>query len=384
MAIAVIGPLGLSAQGISDIISRLDSMTDYRGNVSYEVLLPAAENPVTYSVELWSAVAADDSLSRCDYIIDWSLPTPSGESRGFSAYYDGHHYRYRDNRLQEYHMEWDSIPFTMGRGGVQRNAQFVELLPQYLADELRTIVSDTVYDCHFTADTLFNGNRVATLEAELNYNGCVSKDILYVFDRGTLMPVFAEIDNNPGAISEQTVTIRFSRQDEAPLAIGGEEFLIARYPDVFEKYRESNFRAENLPGTVLPTFSMPTTTGERYTHHRGDAFRSPTVIALMDPAVASTADVVAALRRTAAKSPVAVDVIYAFVTNNSDRIEEIVPEIQPGEHLLMNARSLARDCGVTVFPAVIIAGTDGQVKDVVLGFNKGLSDIVIQKVVINN
>lgn len=384
MVIALISPLGLCAQGTVDIVTPLESMTDFKGTVSYEVLLPAADDPIVYTVEMRSDRNPADSLSLCDYLIDWSLPTPSGVSKGFSAYFGGHHYRYRDERLQEYHMDWDSIPFTMGRGGVQRNAQFVDILPQYLARELRTIMTDSAYDYRLTPDTLFNGERVITLKARLNYKGYVSKEILYVFDRDTRLPLFAEIDNNPGAISEQTVTIRFNEMAHEPFDLTGEPALIERYPEVFEKYRESSFRVENLPGTPMPAFSAPTTTGERYTHHRGDAFRAPTIIVLLDPAVASTPAVIAALREAVASSPVAVDLVMAFISNNVDAIEQLVPEIHPGEHLLMTARALARDCGVNVYPTVIIAGRDGNVKDVVLGYNKELADIVIQKVALSD
>ncbi len=380
MAIALCSPFGITARDTVDVITPLENLTDFVGEIDYEVLLPAAEDPITYKVSLKSAVNPSDTLSLCDYLIDWSLPTPSGISSGFSAYFSGSHYRYRDNRLQEYHMQWDSIPFIVGNGGVQRNAQFVDMLPQYLARDIRKIMTDTSYNYRLTPDTLYNGQRVATLKARLNYKGYVSKEILYVFDRSTGLPLLAEFENNPGAISEQTVTIRFLKMSSEPFSITGETDLIDRYPEVFEKYRESNFRVENLPGTPLPAFSAPTTTGERYTHHRGDPFRRPTLIAVIDPAVASTPKVIRTLREAIADSPVAVDLIFAFITNNADRIEELIPDNQPGEHLLMSARSLARDCGINVYPTMILAGRDGNVKDVVLGYNKDLAEIVIQKV----
>ena len=62
-----------------------------------------------------------------------------------------------------------------------------------------------------------------------------------------------------------------------------------------------------------------------------------------------------------------------------DAIEEVVPEIRPGEHLLMGARPLARDCGVGDLPVVILTDASGTVKNVILGYNNDLASDVIQK-----
>jgi hypothetical protein len=153
----------------------------------------------------------------------------------------------------------------------------------------------------------------------------------------------------------------------------------ARYPEIFEKYRRSNFRVENLAATPLPTFSLPTTTSERYTYHRGDTFKAPTLIALLDSRVASTKATVEAVRSAAARLPFALDVIWAFVDNNIDAIDSVVPSILPGEALLMTARSLARDCGVSAFPTLIFVGRDGIVSDTQLGFNSSLTQLIIEK-----
>ena len=52
----------------------------------------------------------------------------------------------------------------------------------------------------------------------------------------------------------------------------------------------------------------------------------------------------------------------------------------PGEHLLLNARSLARDCGASSLPVVIIAAPSGVVKNVLLGYNSDLSTVVLQSI----
>lgn len=67
------------------------------------------------------------------------------------------------------------------------------------------------------------------------------------------------------------------------------------------------------------------------------------------------------------------------LSNNVDEIEAIVPGLRIGEHLLMSAKPLARDCGATSFPTLIICRADGTVADIVLGYNNDMTSVVIQK-----
>ena len=149
-------------------------------------------------------------------------------------------------------------------------------------------------------------------------------------------------------------------------------------PEVFEKFRESNYRIENMRGLPLPSFSLPTVTGERYTRHRGDSFNAPTVVALIDPAVATSGETVKALREAVASMPMQVDLILAFTGSNIDTVESLTGAAGMGEALLISAKSLARDCGTSVFPTILLVGSGGNVENVILGFNNSLSQDVIQ------
>ncbi len=161
MAILIVYPLSIAAQGIDDIIKSLKNVECYESTVKYQVLM-SLQADVSYTVKLNSMNAPGDSLAPCDYLINWSLATPDGESTGFSAYYDGNAYNFRGDRLLEYHYEWDSIPFRpRGRSaaalpGVQRSAQFTTLLPQFIAEELMTIVTSPEYVCSASAPGLFS------------------------------------------------------------------------------------------------------------------------------------------------------------------------------------------------------------------------------------
>ena len=99
----------------------------------------------------------------------------------------------------------------------------------------------------------------------------------------------------------------------------------------------------------------------------------------MDASTGFAKEMVSDLRSAVGALPYEADIIWAFVNNNIDAIEAIVPSLLPGEHLLTSARSLARDCGASSLPVLIMAGTDGTVADVVLGYNKDIPTVVIQK-----
>ena len=88
---------------------------------------------------------------------------------------------------------------------------------------------------------------------------------------------------------------------------------------------------------------------------------------------------IAALRYAIDRLPYPADLIMAFTDNNVDIVEPVVGNIRPGEHLLMSAAALQRDCGAASLPAVIIADRSGLVTNVILGFNNDLAEDVIQK-----
>lgn len=380
MVLAALGPLGLSAQGIADVVAALEKTGCYEAEASFNVSLPQSDKDVVYSVNLSSAPAPADRLSPCSYLTQWSMETPSGTVKGFSAYFDGHHYRYRNERLQEYHMDWDSIPF-MARGnsdGVQASAQFTDLYPDYIARELSKMEADGRYTLTLKPDVTFDGRKAIEIDAVMKVDDVTAMERRFIFDASTYRPLRIDTESNPGQITEQSMLVSYRYPAEMHCPELSEEALTALYPEVFEKYRENNFRIENLAGTQLPTFSLPTTTGERYTYHRGDSFAVPTVIALLDPSAGFNSELVESVRGAVDRLPVQADVIWVFNSTNIDAIEGVVPAIRPGEHLLMNGKSLARDCGAASLPVVIMADSGGKVKNVVLGFNKELGNVVLQ------
>jgi len=370
---------------VRHILETLKELECFRSNADFTVTMPQLTEDVVYKLDLESqSTLGKDELLPCRYLIDWELTGRQEPVKGFSSYFDGHHYRFGGEKLQEYHMEWDSVPFIPRKFGltrgvsVQRAAQFVDLLPQVIAEDIEAALSDTLSRIVYHPDTLVGGKRMKVLDVDVIVGGTVGREAEYVFDYDTYMPVRITLENSPGSIAEQTVEVKYYGSD-APCIDLNERELIERYPTVFEQYRQSNFSIENMRGKRLPGFSIPTTTGERYTRRTSDPLRAPTILVLMDQAGGFNRQLVEAVRNAADQLPYEVNVIWAFTGNNIDMIEESVPSIRPGESLLKSARSLARDCGAADLPALLLVGSDGIVRNVIIGFNKTLSNDVLQE-----
>lgn len=379
MVTALFIPRVSASRGIEGVIDSLSNAVDYHSRGTVTVQLPQGGDDVVYNLELWSTPsAAGDTLNVCNYLIDWNLTTANGTSKGFTAYHDGNYYRNSDERLQECHFQWDSIPFLM-RHPVQSSSQFTDMLPQLLAQELRTVATDPDWNYTFVADTLCGGEPSAVITARQKVHGVVARNILYILDPQTFMPRKIERENNPGSISEQMLIVKYDLTDRAQPEGMSEEALIERYPAVFEKFRESNFSLESMRDKYLPGFSLPTVTNHRYTRAKTDGFQVPTLVVFIDPSVATAAETIRQIREAQQMMPRSIDVIYTILGSDRDGALELTGQIQPGEQLLMSAQSLARNCGVTSTPSIIIVNQQGIVKDIIIGFNKALSTSVIEK-----
>ena len=388
MVLAAFSPLCVQAQGIADIISALADMSAFRTEARYAVTLPSKDDDVVYTLRMAEEPAPADTLCPSIYHIAWSLPTPSGDATGWSAYFDGNLYLYRADRLREYHTSWDPAPFrsqisgSRTIDGVQLSTQFADLLPSFLARQLRSMQADSTWTLTAPRQVICDGRDAVRFDAKLDIAGERVQEKSYWFDAATGRPLRIDLEANPGSITEQTITTTYTYPDSlasTPIPVS-EENLIALYPETFERFRESNFRIENLADTPMPAFSLPTSTGERYTRHRGDPFRTTTVIALLDPSTSFSPNVVADLRKAYSGAANDFDIVWAVTGTNADAAEALVPQLQPGEHLLLNARSLARDCGASSLPVVLVVDARGVVKKVILGYNPELATIVIQSV----
>lgn len=376
---AIILPGYVAGEEVASLVAQLEGMTPYSAQVRYAVAMPMAEDDVVYSLTIASENHPADTLCGVAYIIDYSLD--GSDTNGFTAYFDGHYYRYRDHRLLEYHRRWEPAVFETAAGGVQRNGQFVDLLPFSIAAELRRIAADTTY----TLSPLKTSGDELSFRAVRRIAGHESQVIDFSFSAADGRPLKVNRLLNPGLLGEQEVTALYNYSDTLALrAFSSEEELMEKYPEVFERYRQSNFRVENLRGLPLPQFALPTPTRERYTYQKGEGFASPTAIAVLDPEVASAGATIGAVRDAVANLPAACDVIFMFIGNNTDLIEELTGQLQPGETTLTSATPFVRDTGVNSFPTIILCDREGVVADVLLGYSRSLTDNLLQRLLLLN
>lgn len=371
---------GETSSGVLSIAGKLESITPFAAAVSYSVALPMAEDDVVYSLRIASSDNPADSLLGKNYIIDWQLPAGTGTAEGFTAYFDGHHYRYSDHRLRENHFQWDSIPFVTSSGGIQRNGLFVDLLPFSIAAHLREILADPTFTVTLSSG-ISDGRNADIIRATRHVNGIESQQLELSVDRSTGLPLKSSTLYNPGLIGEQEINAVYSYTPVPEIeAAESEDSLIARYPEIFGKYRVSNYTIENLRGLPLPGFALPTTTRERYLYHKGEGFACPTIIAVLDPEVASTEAVISTLRGTTDRIPRQTGLLLMFISNDIDRIETQTGGIRPGEALLTSAMPFVRACGINAYPTIIICDASGGVSDIILGSSSSLADEIIQKI----
>lgn len=368
-----------SLQSLGEKLVATECFTD---SARYEVLLPNLSEPVTYSLLLQSTASPSDSLSACNYFIDWQLSTPGGTSDGFNAYFSGTHYRLRDKRLQEYHYAQNSDVFAPGGNaarGVQQQAQFAELLPQNIGRLFINMATDSTYIYSVHTDTVVGGIASTVVEGVRRISGFDCAEYLYVLDRETLVPRRIELENNPGQLGEQAITIVYATPSGAPCPVIDESYITNLKSTEFEKYRESTFSIENLPGRDVPRIAARTADGDRYLHERGQSFDAPTIFVFLDVTVGSTPDVIADVRSAVDMLPGRTDIVWIFTNGRADDIHGVITP-RPGEALLAGARGAARDFGVgNVTPVIIFAKTDGTVSDFILGNNQDMASVVIQK-----
>lgn len=372
----------MSGKAGSDVITladNLDQTTPFAASVRYAVTMPMAEEEVVYAIRLASSDNPADRLLGKNYLIDWRLPVATGESKGFTAYFDGHHYRHHGHRLHENHFQWDSIPFRTSVGGIQRNGQFVNLLPFSIADMLRDMATDTTTTVTISYGE-YDGQTTCIVRATRHINGLESQRVELTLDKTTGRPLAFSTLYNPGLLGEQEVNAEYSYPASSEIkTVNSEEALLALYPEVFDKYRICNYSVESLRGMPLPGFALPTTTRERYFYQKGGGFAHPTIIAVLDPEVASTRATVTSLREAVDKLPRQTDLLLIFKSNDIDLIEPLTGGTRPGEAMLTSATPFIRVCGINAYPTILFCDTSGTVSGVILGTGSSLADKIIQE-----
>lgn len=245
--------------GFEEIIAALSQSGCLSVSVEYTITPPNTPEDVTYRLQLSQNTVAD-TLAPCAYLIEWSLVKPEQlAGSGFSAYFDGNHYRYRPGKLQEYHAADDPAPFAPGGdigAGVQMQAQFATLLPAMMARRLKALADEGS-----TVTITRRGDDVIIHIVE-SHDGYEVLSATYRLDGKSLMPKAIESVYNQGQTAEQSVSAMYGEWSHTcPPA--DENALIALHREEFGKYRHDSYSLLSLPGGLFPSANAPTVGGER-------------------------------------------------------------------------------------------------------------------------
>ncbi len=351
------------AQTVEDIAAALADMPGYRAQVSYAVTLPQAQDDVVYTVDL-----AQDFPNADSYLLQWLVLSPSGPVDGFTAWFDGNFYNYRNHRLQERHEQWDA-PLPEGVKPPQNSAQFASLLPSRIAQTLPALGDDV--------EIKVQGDVLTVSQVT------EASELFYKFQLPSMRPIDFYADYNPGAISGQQVHAVYTYPDvvESYPAGFSEEFLRSLFPDAFEKYRESQFAIENMRGLPLPGFSLPKLGGGRVERQALDPFRGPVAVVLLNPAMGLSPRLVEAVRAAVDALPIEAEVIWASTAKNPDETEQLLGTLRPGETALTGAQPLVSACGASALPVVLVCSPSGRISDIAIGLNQTLHTDVMQMLI---
>lgn len=366
---------------LDNIRQRLADTPTASGQVLYKVYIPSQADPIIHRVNIASIAVPGDTLSPVNYLLDWTLTTPSGDSHAFTAYFDGNLYRYSNNRLKEYHMPDDAPSFgNWDHPGIQYTTQFAELVPTMLARKLATLQADSSYV--FNVRTSPDSRRTI-IDGVKRASGYDAMEYTYTFDAKTGLPSEIDLVYNPTAISEQTVSAAFQWADTVPQIPTTENALIELYPDIFARFRTSFYRASSLKDQPVPTFSARNADGSRFNYVRGQEFQAPTLLVFLSTESGDARATIADIRAAISTLPLSADIYYIFQTTDAEAVGEIVGATLPGETVLYGGRTAARDLGATVFPTILICSpTPPKIHDVIIGYNQNLTSIVNQKTIL--
>lgn len=349
-------------------VDALDALDCASARVTAKLDLPGSQEPVEYTINFDTHKAPGDSLLPYSYLIDWTLHRRQGDTKGFSAYYDGTHMRFRDTRLQEYHAAEDVRPF-MGKNAVQRQVQFADILPVAVAETLRAIVEDSTW----TYKQYDRGTSVR-IDATQRISGYDALEIEILINTKTHLPVSMTKVYNPASISEQEVEYVYQWADR-PCADINEAFIADRYSDIFAKFRADNFKALSLVGRPLPTYALNDIDGQRHTHRRGEALDRPAIYAFINPEIVTGSQTVNDVHRALAALPK--DVAVVWLTPENVTAEAL--QASDDESVFPSARSMIVDCGISSYPTLMFVDSNGVIADVIIGQNNNMAEIVTQQ-----
>lgn len=375
-AFLFIVPVNLSAGELTErIISQLEQLKSYKGNASFEVTLPMTDEDVHYDLLLAGMVVPDDSLSSYKYYIEIESDTHPSVSGNFLAYFYGNYYNFSNGRLREYHAVENVSPFQIRYSGnyeipgVHQSGIFPGELPFEILTQLKKLKDNPEVTIIEHPDTLVEGIRSNALTVEEWGKGELLRSALYAFDKKTGLPIYKEIENNPGHLGSQTITTYYKESEAGyrfPPDYFTEDRLLQDKNQAMTLYRESNFKVHSLKGHELPSFSLPYL-GREGRLSSEDIKGIKTVLLFLDTQGSFCTEALHSI-----------DVLdrggscqYVVIMKEpaSDILKQWLIEKNFSGMVLSNGNAIAGKLGITGYPVLIVTDEQGIVKEVSTGYD---------------
>ena len=348
-------PLGLKAQGITDVIAGLERLTPYSAEAQVEIKPPGVGDNVVYDARLAASAPSDTASSVCDFIVEYRRVGDDREGRWcFDAFVDSVLYRFNGSRFTE-------TPFTdtdaMPRLRVK--TLFDELLPASLALQLSRAVDAPNMD----VDVVPMGPDIVDVTVRERYYGAV----VYEQHLRVSLPTYSPLSlrkERPDDVAgmESWMEVKYLK-GASPAQVVDADMLWRLQPDVMSRFSGDNLAPENFVGYPFPGLTLPDTEGGRFTYEP----RYPTLLILIDDENPNYGieRIIEDVRDVYPSSPYAdeLDILYVMLPRYIDAIPASRSP-RRNEHILVGGEGLARQLDSTFYPLMMFINDEGVVERV--------------------
>lgn len=363
---------------VSQIISRLNQIEHYRGEALFRVTLPMTDEEVEYRLSLRCQRNPTDTLYGYSYFIDLTSESNPAINGNFIYYDSGNYYNFSNQRLREYHAEEDTAPFHDKMNnqnelpGIHRSGLFIEELPMEIASRLQRCLSNPENRIRTYSDTLINNRKCNALYIDEYINGEIIRSSVYIFDSESGTPIFKEVENNPGHLGSQTVTVKYISSDiktSFPNNFFSEENFIEQKGNIIATFRSNYFKANNLTGKTAPNFSLPLLNDEKR-FDLSEYEDRPLILAFVDTTSSFCKNTLDCAKYFSDNKNLLW--ITLLSEKNSDDLIKYQEQNELPGIVTCNAQSIAAKYGIANYPTLFVISPEKKIISVQIGYDPDL------------
>ncbi|WP_418495331.1 peroxiredoxin family protein [Coprobacter sp.] len=363
---------------VSQIISRLNQIEHYRGEALFRVTLPMTDEEVEYRLSLRCQRNPTDTLYGYSYFIDLTSESNPAINGNFIYYDSGNYYNFSNQRLREYHAEEDTAPFHDKMNnqnelpGIHRSGLFIEELPMEIASRLQRCLSNPENRIRTYSDTLINNRKCNALYIDEYINGEIIRSSVYIFDSESGTPIFKEVENNPGHLGSQTVTVKYISSDiktPFPNNFFSEENFIEQKGNIIATFRSNYFKANNLTGKTAPNFSLPLLNDEKR-FDLSEYEDRPLILAFVDTTSSFCKNTLDCAKYFSDNKNLLW--ITLLSEKNSDDLIKYQEQNELPGIVTCNAQSIAAKYGIANYPTLFVISPEKKIISVQIGYDPDL------------